>query len=150
MKFLLIIFILTYLVIAISSNILILKSQPNLNKQYDETLDMKNCPQTARYFMNFQSKFQTWSLGTVTMGYSGFVIIIFLLLLKYIAMPTNHNVHPAFIGNGCLSIPMILLISFVCSLIVFICVYKTQNCLLARLCRMGSCGENFFKEVEST
>ena len=125
-----------------------MKRQKNLNKQYDETLDMKNCPKTAKYFTNFQSSFQTWSLGTVAMGYSGFVIIIFLLLLKYIVMPTN-NIHPASIGNDCLSIPMILLISFVCSLIVFICVYKTQNCLLARICHMGSCGANFFREIDS-
>lgn len=149
MKLLLVIFVLIYLVIAISSNILILKKQHSLNKQYDETLDMKNCPKTVRYFMKFQSSFQTWSLGTVAMGYAGFVIIIFLLLLKYIVMPINKSVHPASIGNECLSIPMILLISFVCSLIVFISVYKTQNCLLARICSMGSCGANFFKEIDS-
>jgi len=129
--FLLILLFIIYITLAITSNIKIEKDQKKIDNNFNQINDMNKCPKTAMYYSNFQVTYQAWTFGLAAMGYGSITLLLFLIILKY-----TNSVN--------ISISWILCISLVSAIIIFIAVYKTQNCLLYRICGQKSCISPYF------
>lgn len=118
------IFILLFFFIGTYGQIEIEKQTAKHEKILNSIDDMIKCPETAKYFNLFKSNYNSWKLSIWFFGYSMIIMLIFLILIN---LSFNLNANPY----------LIILISIFIAFYVFFCVYKSQNCLLYRLCPKG-------------
>lgn len=124
--FLLILFIASI----IFSAIMLKKKHKKYIKDFKKVNDMKKCPETAKYFINFQSTYQTWPLALIASGL--FSIIILLLMIFINALSTNK------IPNEYVAI-----LSIFIYIGAFLAVYKIENCVIGRMCGWQTCASPY-------
>lgn len=105
-------------------------NQITLNKKFNELDDKNKCPNTIKYFNNFQSGFITWPFGIAFALASGLLTLIILSVIYIL----NINKKNSFI-NPTLIFTMTIFIT----LISFIMTYKISNCFLSRMCAQHDC-----------
>ena len=94
-------------------------------KEFDQIQDMNKCPQTAMYLDKYHHTFRHYELACVFVGFSMFIFTLCLILAKY-----------SFKISG-LNIFSISFISVLLSFYVGVCSYKSQACILYRMCNNG-------------
>lgn len=111
------------------------KRQKKFNKDFANS-DMNLCPKTAKYLSDYQQKAVPWAFAFAGALISGVVILGLLSAIKYGKLID-------------ISFSWLLILFFIISIIIFLAIYKVQNCYLARMCGMGSCIDPYFKNSPS-
>jgi predicted Na+-dependent transporter len=111
----------------------IFKNQTKWDKKFSNVTDMGNCPETAKYFSNFQGTFGTLWFGLVSASASALIMLLIGLSMNFI----SKNVNASCDKQDIIRPHILIVLTLVIFLLTFISVYKCCACILARLCYQG-------------
>ena len=131
-----IVWFVVFFVLLLVSGILTLnwltKWQKKFSRKFKDLSDMNKCPETSQYFNDFQAEFPQWAIAITASAITAAVFLALLVTMKYGGM----------IQCGYGAITLLTLIVLIAT---FIAIYKTQNCILGRMCGHKACIDPYFK-----